>query len=291
MEAIHALMDKIKTDLDAGAVPLNKFIITKQLTRSPTEYPDAKSQPHVQVRCLLRQSDGIVTSSSRVIYVPPHASTITLRQQSLPPHMPFMCHHTPPQSHYANNPRHARCRTASPTATRAQVALRRLAAGKRGGVAAGETVPYIIAVPVDPETGAPRPEPSTGLAQKARHPEELREKEGTSEPLGIDVHYYLSNQVHPVVSRLCAHIEGTDAGHIAHFLGLESSKFRAAPEETIYRSVFVVCKPSVLCACTSEPWQIIVVRRTPATQHPWGDLSRAPVTSTPPHRVPAAGMT
>ena len=33
----------------AGQVPLNKYIITKQLTKRPDDYPDAKNQPHVQV--------------------------------------------------------------------------------------------------------------------------------------------------------------------------------------------------------------------------------------------------
>ena len=40
---------QVRDKLAAGAVPLGKFVITKQLTRRPEEYPDAKSQPHVQV--------------------------------------------------------------------------------------------------------------------------------------------------------------------------------------------------------------------------------------------------
>lgn len=39
----------MREKLAAGAVPLGKFVITKQLTRRPEEYPDAKAQPHVQV--------------------------------------------------------------------------------------------------------------------------------------------------------------------------------------------------------------------------------------------------
>ncbi len=33
-------------------------------------------------------------------------------------------------------------------------------------------------------------------------------------------------QVHPVVSRLCAPVEGTDAAHLADCLGLDPAKFR-----------------------------------------------------------------
>ena len=43
------LARQVREKLAAGAVPLGKFVITKQLTRRPEEYPDAKSQPHVQV--------------------------------------------------------------------------------------------------------------------------------------------------------------------------------------------------------------------------------------------------
>lgn len=35
-----------------------------------------------------------------------------------------------------------------------------------------------------------------------------------------DTKYYLSQQVHPVVSRLCDPIEGTDAAHLAECLGM-----------------------------------------------------------------------
>lgn len=41
----------------AGAVPLNKYVITKQLTKRPEDYPDAKNQPHVQV-ALRRRAAG-----------------------------------------------------------------------------------------------------------------------------------------------------------------------------------------------------------------------------------------
>lgn len=41
----------------------------------------------------------------------------------------------------------------------------------------------------------------------------------TNENLKVDVKYYLSQQIHPVVSRLCDPIEGTDAARIAECLG------------------------------------------------------------------------
>lgn len=41
----------------------------------------------------------------------------------------------------------------------------------------------------------------------------------THPPLLSDTQYYLQQQVHAVVTRLCEPIEGTDAAQIAHCLG------------------------------------------------------------------------
>ena len=86
----------------------------------------------------------------------------------------------------------------------------------------------------------------SSFAERAFHPEEIRESGGA---LVVDIEYYLGQQVwtvwdgrfpflllsthpfphfqvHPVVSRLCAPIEGTDGAHIADCLGLDPSRFR-----------------------------------------------------------------
>jgi DNA polymerase alpha subunit A len=113
-----------------------------------------------------------------------------------------------------------------------QVALRRAAAGKRDGIAAGETVPYVICVSAAAAdaaagaaaAGAGATGSGKGLAERAYHPEEVI----PGGPVAVDVGYYLAQQVHPVVSRLCAPIEGTDAGQLAEALGLEAARFKGA---------------------------------------------------------------
>ncbi|KAL3682848.1 hypothetical protein R1sor_000870 [Riccia sorocarpa] len=140
VEAIHNQLRKLQEEMRNGQVELEKYIITKSLTKSPEDYPDAKNQPHVQV------------------------------------------------------------------------ALRRKQAGHHTGCCAGDTVPYIICVDKN----------ASGIAERARHPDEIK---SNSEAYTIDIDYYLSQQIHPVVSRLCAPIEGTDAKHIAECLGLDPSKF------------------------------------------------------------------
>lgn len=44
----------------------------------------------------------------------------------------------------------------------------------------------------------------------------------------IDFTWYLSNQIHPPVARLCAPIEGTDIPRLANCLGLDISKYQNA---------------------------------------------------------------
>ncbi|XP_068733005.1 DNA polymerase alpha catalytic subunit-like [Montipora capricornis] len=138
VENIHDYLMSVGEKVSEGKIDLQKFVINKQLTKSPHDYPDKKSLPHVNV------------------------------------------------------------------------GLRLLSKGRK--VNAGDTIPYVIC------------DDSSTLAatQRAYHPDEFCK----SETLKIDVKYYLANQVHPVVSRLCDPIDGTNAAHIAQCLGLDPSGYR-----------------------------------------------------------------
>ncbi|KAK9810187.1 hypothetical protein WJX72_006462 [[Myrmecia] bisecta] len=148
--AICESLIEVAGRMKAGQVEGRKYIITKQLTKRPEDYPDAKNQPHVQV------------------------------------------------------------------------ALRRIAANKKDGVMAGQTVPYIICIERG-EDGKPLAH-GKGLAERAYHPDEMKE----NPKLAVDVEYYLTQQLHPVISRLCAPIEGADPGRLAECLGLDPTRFRGA---------------------------------------------------------------
>ncbi|KAL1248604.1 hypothetical protein QQF64_021922, partial [Cirrhinus molitorella] len=80
-------------------------------------------------------------------------------------------------------------------------------------VKAGDTVSYVIC-----QDGS-----NLGASQRAYALEQLQKQPG----LSLDTHYYLSQQVHPVVGRICEPIEGIDAVLIATWLGLDPSHFRA----------------------------------------------------------------
>jgi len=48
----------------------------------------------------------------------------------------------------------------------------------------------------------------------------------TPETLKLDTKYYLTQQIHPVITRLCEPIEGMDAYHVAQALGLDPTGFK-----------------------------------------------------------------
>ncbi|KAG0453481.1 hypothetical protein HPP92_024785 [Vanilla planifolia] len=145
VELIHSYLMKVQEEMRKGEITLEKYVITKSLTKMPEDYPDAKNQPHVQVALRLKKNGYM-------------------------------------------------------------------------GCSAGDTIPYVICCQKDASSGS-----SSGIAQRARHPDEL--KRDNSEWM-VDIDYYLSQQIHPVVSRLCASIQGTSPARLADCLGIDSSKFQ-----------------------------------------------------------------
>uniref|UniRef100_A0A8C6YI34 DNA polymerase n=1 Tax=Nothoprocta perdicaria TaxID=30464 RepID=A0A8C6YI34_NOTPE len=79
-------------------------------------------------------------------------------------------------------------------------------------VKAGDTVSYIIC-----QDGS-----NLSASQRAYAPEQLQKQDN----LVVDTQYYLSQQIHPVVARICEPIEGIDSVLIATWLGLDPSQFR-----------------------------------------------------------------
>uniref|UniRef100_A0A5F8GFC4 DNA polymerase n=1 Tax=Monodelphis domestica TaxID=13616 RepID=A0A5F8GFC4_MONDO len=79
-------------------------------------------------------------------------------------------------------------------------------------VKAGDTVSYVVC-----QDGS-----NLSASQRAYAPEQLKKQDN----LAIDTQYYLSQQVHPVVARICEPIDGIDAALIATWLGLDPTQFR-----------------------------------------------------------------
>lgn len=79
---------------------------------------------------------------------------------------------------------------------------------------AGDTVQYVIC-----DDGS-----QLAATQRAFHIDEVKENEA----LKVDIQYYLAHQLHPVVSRLCDPLDGTDSSRIAQCLGLDPEQYRRA---------------------------------------------------------------
>uniref|UniRef100_A0A8C8VE11 DNA polymerase n=1 Tax=Pelusios castaneus TaxID=367368 RepID=A0A8C8VE11_9SAUR len=82
-------------------------------------------------------------------------------------------------------------------------------------VKAGDTVSYIIC-----QDGS-----NLSASQRAYAPEQLQKQEN----LTVDTQYYLSQQIHPVVARICEPIDGIDSVLVATWLGLDPSQFKVHP--------------------------------------------------------------
>ncbi|XP_047315516.1 DNA polymerase alpha catalytic subunit [Impatiens glandulifera] len=169
VESIHNALRKVQEEMRNGQISLEKYVITKSLTKPPEAYPDAKNQPHVEVALRLKKN------------------------------------------------------------------------GYTAGCSAGDTVPYVICC----EQGTTTSGNSVGIAQRARHPDELKQDNGK---WIIDINYYLAQQIHPVVSRLCASIQGTSPAHLADCLGLDSSKFQGRSNEAVNNDP----SPSLICSLDDD---------------------------------------
>eukprot|EP00930_Biecheleria_cincta_P055257 TRINITY_DN41594_c0_g1_i1.p1 TRINITY_DN41594_c0_g1~~TRINITY_DN41594_c0_g1_i1.p1 ORF type:complete len:1464 (+),score=323.89 TRINITY_DN41594_c0_g1_i1:78-4469(+) len=97
-----------------------------------------------------------------------------------------------------------------------QVALRLMARGK--AVRPGQEIEYVIVEAPDGDG------PKASLADRARHPHELF----LDSSLRLDLAWYKKQQVHPLVSRLLATVEGTSQARLAECLGMDGSRFAQA---------------------------------------------------------------
>ncbi|GAB6021174.1 DNA polymerase alpha catalytic subunit [Chamberlinius hualienensis] len=139
LDEIQSYLCDLKDRIINERIDLQKWTITKQLTKNPEDYNDKKSLPHVNVAVRLNSKGGK-----------------QLKQ--------------------------------------------------------GDTVAYVIC-----EDGSNLP-----ATQRAYHLDELK-----NNSLKIDKNYYLSQQVHPVIARLCDPIEGMDGARIADALGLDATAYRS----------------------------------------------------------------
>ena len=69
VERIHEYLTTISDDIRCGKIKLDEFIIHKRLGKNPEDYPDAKSQPHVQVALRMKTRDVAVRAGNVIPYI------------------------------------------------------------------------------------------------------------------------------------------------------------------------------------------------------------------------------
>ena len=67
--AIHDHLRTLASNVRNGSLPLEQFVITKGLNKSPKDYPDVKGQPHLQVALKMLAENRHVNIGDHIPYV------------------------------------------------------------------------------------------------------------------------------------------------------------------------------------------------------------------------------
>jgi DNA polymerase alpha subunit A len=69
VENIHAHLEELAAKMRDGSLPIEKYVITKGLSKHPNDYSDGKSQPHVQVAKMMLENNRPVNTGDHIPYV------------------------------------------------------------------------------------------------------------------------------------------------------------------------------------------------------------------------------
>uniref|UniRef100_A0A7S2UH04 DNA polymerase n=1 Tax=Attheya septentrionalis TaxID=420275 RepID=A0A7S2UH04_9STRA len=69
VEKIHDHLEDLAKRMRAAEVPLEKYVITKGLSKHPNEYPDGKSQAHVHVAKMMLKNQRAVNTGDHIPYI------------------------------------------------------------------------------------------------------------------------------------------------------------------------------------------------------------------------------
>jgi DNA polymerase alpha subunit A len=186
---IHEYLRQMAIDIRAGNIDVAKFQITKGLTKDPSQYPDARHQPHVQVALRMKARNETVQVGMHIPYIICTQTAVDLDEA---------------------------IKNANKAAKEEQ------AASDESDKSDSESAAPTSAPPPPPPPPSSSSSSSTSYAERAFHPTELARH---ADKLTIDFEWYMTQQLHPTISRLCDVIDGTDASQIALQLGLDPVKF------------------------------------------------------------------
>ncbi|KAA0172738.1 hypothetical protein FNF27_05838 [Cafeteria roenbergensis] len=186
--SIFATLEQVGAAVREGKVPMEEFVITKGLNKAPKDYPDRKGQAHLQVAMRMLAAGKTVNVGD---------------------HIPFVI--TDGEEPGAGGGAAAAVAGSADSSSSSSSAA--------AAAAAGGTPTKAPAAVASGGTGKGKKQ----AADRARHPAEV-----VRFGLAVDTDWYMTNQILPVVSRLCAPIDGTSPKQLAEALGLDASRFAGA---------------------------------------------------------------
>ena len=69
VQSIFNHLEELANKMRSGQLPLEKYIITKGLSKHPNDYPDGNSQPHVRVAKMMLKNNRPVNTGDHIPYV------------------------------------------------------------------------------------------------------------------------------------------------------------------------------------------------------------------------------
>jgi DNA polymerase alpha subunit A len=69
LENIHLHLQELAKKMRAGELPLEKYVITKGLSKHPNDYPDGNTLPHVYVAKMMLKDNRLVNTGDHIPYI------------------------------------------------------------------------------------------------------------------------------------------------------------------------------------------------------------------------------
>ncbi len=244
VDAIHSYLESVALKAHEGQIALEKFIISKGISKNPEDYPNIKTQPHLQVAIAMKKEGKAVNPGDIIPYViclPPvgddrmvSPSQVKLEEQPATPITPA----TQASSSQGNN---AVLSTGSePSSVVSGDEMERttpdtpftprekLGGGILQDAKLGITNNSNLSFPLplqQQQHSRTSSKQSIPPAERAFHPDTVVRSGGKLVP---DIEWYLEQQIVPPIARLVEHIDGTNRSIIAEKLGLDPNKLQSS---------------------------------------------------------------
>ncbi len=242
VDAIHLYLENVAAKAHEGQIALEKFIISKGISKNPEDYPNIKTQPHLQVAIAMKKEGKAVNPGDIIPYViclPPGGgdrmvspSQVKLEEQPATPITPAT---------QASSSQGIAVLSAGSESIVSGDEMERIppdtpfTPGEKlgGGILQDARLGITnnnLAFPLPLQqqqhsrttTSSQRNIPP---AERAFHPDTVVRSGGKLVP---DIEWYLEQQIVPPIARLVEHIDGTNRSIIAEKLGLDPNKFQSS---------------------------------------------------------------